>query len=151
MWEALQSWPGAAALRAARETGLPATVGFVCAAADDSVPRLLSGESLGEALVAVVPLGPEVVFANCAPPPVILAALRELRELTDLATGGYANIGHVDDVVGWSPDDTITGERYAAYAAEWLDLGARVIGGCCGTRPEHTAALRGMLDAVTGD
>ena len=34
--------------------------------------------------------------------------------------------------------------RYAALAA---DAGARIVGGCCGTTPEHLAAMRRALDA----
>ncbi|MDF2757472.1 MAG: mmuM [Thermomicrobiales bacterium] len=135
------------ALRAAVETGRPATVGFVCAMPDPGEPvRLLSGESLHDAVARVRPLGPAAIFVNCAAPPVITAALRELRELTILPFGAYANVGHVDDERGWSPDGGITGERYAEHAAEWIALGARVIGGCCGTHPAHTSALRRLID-----
>jgi S-methylmethionine-dependent homocysteine/selenocysteine methylase len=135
------------ALRAAVETGLPATVGFVCAMPDRGEPvRLLSGETLDVAVARVSPLGPAAIFVNCAAPPVITAALRELRERTPLPTGGYANVGHVDNARGWSPDGRIRGDRYAEHVAEWVALGARVVGGCCGTHPEHTAALRHLID-----
>jgi S-methylmethionine-dependent homocysteine/selenocysteine methylase len=137
----------AIALQAALETGAPVTIGFVCAPAeDDEPPRLLSGESLDSAVARVGPLGPAAILVNCAAPPVIMAALRELRQLTSLPIGGYANGGHVDDVVGWAPDADLTPDRYTAFAREWLALGARIIGGCCGTTPEHTAALRRLLD-----
>jgi S-methylmethionine-dependent homocysteine/selenocysteine methylase len=138
------------ALRAAIETGRLATVGFVCAVPGRGGPvRLLSGETLHDAVARVRPLGPAAIFVNCAAPPVITAALRELRELTTLPIGAYANVGHVDDERGWSPDGGITGERYAEHAAEWIALGARVIGGCCGTHPAHTAALRRLIDTLS--
>jgi S-methylmethionine-dependent homocysteine/selenocysteine methylase len=137
------------ALRAAVETGRPATVGFVCAMPDRGEPvRLLSGETLSDAVARVSPLAPAAIFVNCAAPPVITAALRELRELTALPIGAYANVGHVDDERGWSPDGGITGKQYAEHAAEWISLGARVVGGCCGTHPEHTAALRRLIDTL---
>jgi S-methylmethionine-dependent homocysteine/selenocysteine methylase len=137
------------ALRAAVETGRPASVGFVCARSDrGESTRLLSGETLTDAVARVSPLAPAAIFVNCAAPPVITAALRELRELTMLPIGAYANVGHVDDERGWSPDGGITGERYAEHAAEWIALGARVVGGCCGTHPAHTGALRRMIDTL---
>jgi S-methylmethionine-dependent homocysteine/selenocysteine methylase len=137
------------ALRAAIETGRPATVGFVCALPDRGQPvQLLSGETLHDAVARVSPLAPAAIFVNCAAPPVITAALRELRELTALPIGAYANVGHVDDERGWSPHGAITGERYAAHAADWIALGARVVGGCCGTHPAHTAALRRLVDML---
>ena len=139
----------AIALRAAVETGLPATVGFVCAAPKPDEPvLLLSGETLAIAVERVSHLGPAAIFVNCAAPAVITAALRELRELTTLPIGAYANVGHVDREVGWAPDEDVTGDRYAQVARGWIDLGARVVGGCCGTHPEHTAALRGLVDSL---
>jgi S-methylmethionine-dependent homocysteine/selenocysteine methylase len=138
----------AIALQAAVETGLPSTVGFVCGppAEPNAPPKLLSGETLSEAVALVSPLEPAVILVNCAAPAVIGAALRELRELTPLPIGGYANIGHLDERVGWSADVAITGERYADDARTWLALGARIVGGCCGTQPAHTAALRRLID-----
>ncbi|MGH2615891.1 MAG: homocysteine S-methyltransferase family protein [Thermomicrobiales bacterium] len=138
----------ATALQAATETGLPATVGFVCATPEPGDPvRLLSGETLADAVEQVSPYGPAAIFVNCAPPEVITAALRELRDVTDLPLGAYANVGHVDNEVGWSPAGGISGEQYADYAREWLTLGARTVGGCCGTHPTHTAALRRLIDS----
>ncbi|MGD9854861.1 MAG: homocysteine S-methyltransferase family protein, partial [Planctomycetaceae bacterium] len=35
---------------------------------------------------------------------------------------------------------------YAELASGWLDRRVRIIGGCCGTTPDHLLALRQMLD-----
>lgn len=139
----------AIALRAASATGLPATVGFVCGPLDGtgSPVRLLSGEALAEAVRLVEPLKPAAILVNCAAPAVISAALRELRDLTALPIGGYANVGEVDDSVGWSSSGGLSGAQYAEYAQDWLEVGARIIGGCCGTHPEHTRALRQLIDS----
>ena len=64
------------ALRAAVETGRPATVGFVCATPHRGEPvRLLSGETLHDAVARANPLAPAAIFVNCAAPLVITAAL----------------------------------------------------------------------------
>ncbi|MGH2562286.1 MAG: homocysteine S-methyltransferase family protein [Thermomicrobiales bacterium] len=137
-----------AALIAARETGLDATVGFVCG--DDG--RLLSGETLAEAVARVTPHDPAAILVNCAPVRVIDAALEELRTLTALPIGGYANLGIADPEMGWAPDEAVSGDQYANMVAPWLRHGARVIGGCCGTTPEHISRLRDLLDAnANGD
>jgi 5-methyltetrahydrofolate--homocysteine methyltransferase len=39
-----------------------------------------------------------------------------------------------------------TPEIMASYAVMARDAGARIIGGCCGTTPEHVAAMRHALD-----
>jgi S-methylmethionine-dependent homocysteine/selenocysteine methylase len=96
---------------------------------------------------SVAELGPAAILLNCAAPTVICEGLHELRQLTSRPIGGYANAGHVNDVTGWSPDERMTGERYASYASQWLAAGARIIGGCCGTHPIHTRALRELIDA----
>ena len=41
-----------------------------------------------------------------------------------------------------------TPELMAEYAVIARDLGARIIGGCCGTSPEHIRAMRTALDSV---
>jgi S-methylmethionine-dependent homocysteine/selenocysteine methylase len=137
-----------AALRAARATGLEATVGFVCAPpVEPGAPiQLLSGETLADAVARVEPLEPVAIFVNCAAPDVITAGLRELRTLTARPIGGYANLGRVDDERGWEPDASFPGAAYAAHAADWLTAGAAIVGGCCGTTPAHIRALRTLID-----
>jgi S-methylmethionine-dependent homocysteine/selenocysteine methylase len=138
----------AIALQAARETGLPVTVGFVCAELEPGRPvRLLSGETLADAAEHVGDIGPAAMLLNCAAPNVIAQGLRELRQVTALPIGGYANAGRANDTTGWTPDESLTGDRHAGHARQWLDSGARIIGGCCGTHPGHTAALRQLIDS----
>jgi S-methylmethionine-dependent homocysteine/selenocysteine methylase len=74
--------------RAALQTGLPVTVGFVCAlAADTGEASLMSGESLAEAVEALRPYPVAMIFANCAAPPVITSALRQVRGLRQRGSG----------------------------------------------------------------
>jgi len=127
---------------AALETGLEVTVGFVLG--DDG--KLLSGEDLDRAVSRIMRQPVSAIFINCTPRPVITRVLPALRELTDLPIGGYANLGVVDDSVGWEIDRTVTGESYGAAAMEWIEAGASIVGGCCGTTPEHIAVLRRMIN-----
>lgn len=132
-----------AALEAARETGLETTVGFVLG----SDGHLLSGETLGEAVDALRDFSVAAILVNCTPAGVVTSAMKALRQLTDLPIGGYANLGVVEETVGWRIDDSVSGEAYAEQAMSWFDAGASIIGGCCGTRPGHIAALRQAIDA----
>ncbi|MFY9552169.1 MAG: homocysteine S-methyltransferase family protein, partial [Thermoanaerobaculia bacterium] len=54
-----------AALRAAKETGVPVVVSLVC----DGEGRLLSGEPVAEAARALLPLEPDALGVNCVPAP----------------------------------------------------------------------------------
>jgi methionine synthase I (cobalamin-dependent) len=42
----------------------------------------------------------------------------------------------------------MTPERFAEAAAGWVQRGAQIVGGCCGTGPDHTRALRDALPPV---
>lgn len=137
-----------AAAGAARATGLPVWVSFVPGADGN----LLSGEPLAEAVAAVQQLEVEAVLVNCGPPEDVARALGLLAIRTTRPFGAYAHVGKFDppswkfdffpqfsQTEAWSP------ERYTATARAWQASGARLIGGCCGTGPQHTQALREAL------
>jgi homocysteine S-methyltransferase len=128
-----------AAARAARATGKPLWVSFTL----DDENRLLSGESLPDAVRAVLPFEPQAILVNCIPVKQVASALKGLRSATPphVAMGAYGNVGHVDETVGWTLTNAVSPEAYAEAAREWRDLGATIIGGCCGTTPEHIRAV----------
>lgn len=130
----------AAATRAALATGLPVLVSFAC----DGEARLLSGEPLAAALDAVLPLEPRALLVNCLPPRAVPPCLPVLAG-RGLPCGAYANLGAPDSSSGFKRSDDCTPEELAAHAARWLAAGARIVGGCCGTGPEHVRALARAL------
>jgi S-methylmethionine-dependent homocysteine/selenocysteine methylase len=131
-----------AATEAALESGLPTIAGVVCGRR----PYLLSGEPLGAAARALSSLEPDMIVVNCTPTPDISNALREIMVHTDLAIGAYGNVGYADEEKGWVNTDSVDPVNYAKEAEEWLKLGVRLVGSCCGTGPLHTAELRRLLD-----
>ena len=128
-----------AAACAARATSKPLWVSFTL----DGQNRLLSGEPLRDAVQAVLRFEPQAVLVNCIPVRQVATALKLLRSAAPphVFIGAYANVGHVDETVGWTLTNAISPRAYAEAAREWRDLGAMIIGGCCGTTPEHIAAL----------
>jgi len=134
-----------ASCEAALASGLPVWVSFVVR----ENGRLLSKEPLGKALQAVERLGAEVVLVNCAPPADISKAVAFLRRHREGPSGAFAHIGRYDPPswkFGFYPrfsgTEAFPPERYLKAAREWKKLGAQVIGGCCGTTPDHIRALR---------
>jgi methionine synthase I (cobalamin-dependent) len=128
------------AAEAARQVGIPAWVAFVC----DEQGRLFTGETMAEAEAALAGPAPEVILLNCAPPDDARAGLRALVASRKAPAGLYPHIGRFDPPE-WLFTDEYPPERYLAEAREWADMGARVIGGCCGTTPDHIAVLaRGL-------
>ena len=117
-----------AAVRAARECGAPVLASFV----SRHRARLLSGEPLDEAIDAVAPFGPLAVGVNCLPTGAVPPCLDVLQR-ADLPFLVYANL------IG--PGEQRSPQEYARCASGWIEAGARIVGGCCGTRPEHIRAL----------
>lgn len=139
-----------AAARAASRTvsptgvvGVPFAVSFVVKENGD----LLSGEPLERAIEAVEPFDPLALGLNCIPPGGVTHSLPRLRAATDRPLIAYAHIGNPQPITGWSFSQDTSPEAYAKEAAHWIEQGARIIGGCCGTTPHHIAALRTLIDA----
>ena len=132
-----------AAARGAAAAGLPCVVSVVT----DGAGRLLSGETLEDlarALLAL-PLSPEAVGVNCIPARRVAG---ELERLAAAAPGvplaAYGNTGRPAGEIGAYTDPIEPGE-YAALVPAWIAAGAALVGGCCGTGPLHTRAVRGLL------
>lgn len=147
------------AAEAAQSTGLPVCVSFVVGPNGRPPDRvstqasfaaepmnLLSGESITAAVKALGELKPDAIMVNCVPLACIEPALEELRAAWHGALGLYANVGHAADVIGWTLTDDVQPEVYAQHARRWIERGARIVGGCCGTSPAHIAAIRAQVD-----
>lgn len=138
-----------AASEAARAASLPVWVSFVVR----EQARLLGGEPLADAVSAVEAAGAEAVMVNCTPLEDISAAVRELRRASKKPRGAFAHIGRYDPPswkFGFYPrfsgTERVSPLKYAQAAREWKKNGAQILGGCCGTTPEHIRALRAALD-----
>lgn len=130
---------GLTAARAARETGLETWLSFTPGPEGD----LLSPRDVSEGAKRAVDLGVSAVLVNCVPARSALAfveAIAEALEGSEVRLGCYANAGQPDDLMGWTSDPGAP-ERYVARVREWVEAGARIVGGCCGTSISHVAAL----------
>jgi len=131
-----------AALGACRAGNLPALVSFVCG--PDG--RLLSGESIAEAVAGIEPHDPLAVLVNCCAPTNATLALEQLLAHTERPTGVYANgRGGPDAEHGWTLRGGTGRRAYVREAQRWLAMGARLVGGCCGTDPRTIRALGRLL------
>jgi homocysteine S-methyltransferase len=125
-----------AALEIAKSLGLPCWTSFVC----DERGRLFTGETMAEMVAALEPLGVDAILLNCAPPGDINAGLKELLGHARVPTGAYPHIGRFDPPE-WMFTDEYPPARYAQVAGSWKQMGTRILGGCCGTTPDHIKAL----------
>lgn len=113
---------------------------------------LRSGESVAQAYNKVAHLSLAGFLFNCTSPEAIVAALPELRTLTDKPIGCYAN--RMNEVSpAWTLDNEInTGRRSDLSTDYFVDMskrcvaaGASIVGGCCGIGPKDIAALSEAL------
>jgi S-methylmethionine-dependent homocysteine/selenocysteine methylase len=134
-----------AALRGAKPTGLPVLVSFICRNAQE----LWNGESLADAVRAVEAFKPDVILVNCVGPAMAGDCVGEMARATRLPLGCYPNAGEPNLAAGtWSFDPEWTPARFAEAATGWVGRGAQIVGGCCGTSPDHIRALRLALPSV---
>ena len=132
-----------AALLAVRErTDLPVFVTMTFG--EDG--RTFLGTDPAAAAVTLTALGADVIGLNCSMGPRQLrGALREILRCTHLPVMIQPNAGIPRLVDGQTVYD-VEPEEFALCAGEFLEDGAAILGGCCGTTPEHIRALRPLLE-----
>jgi 5-methyltetrahydrofolate--homocysteine methyltransferase len=104
--------------------------------------RMLPGTEIGAALTALGALRPDVIGLNCATGPQEMG--EHLRHLTTYARQPVSCIPNagLPSVVDGKMHYDLTPDELAAYHARFItELGVNVIGGCCGTTPEHLRAV----------
>lgn len=134
-----------AAARAAREVGLPCRVSFIATAE----ARLLSGEPLAEAIEAVAG-SCAAVAVNCLPlgdAEACIPVLERVPASFDVPWGIQPNLGAPGATPRARRAHHHTPAELARAADRWIEAGASFLGGCCGTTPQHVAALRSAIDA----
>lgn len=127
------------ALVAAEEavaTGLPAWLSLTAGPFGD----LVSSEEVGRIARRAAQTGIERVLVNCVAASLAQPYVDAIAS-AGLPFGVYANAGGKDEGLGWEASGRRAADAYAALAQVWVDAGATVIGGCCGTTPLHIEAL----------
>ncbi|MGC9963298.1 MAG: methionine synthase [Acidimicrobiales bacterium] len=104
--------------------------------------RMLLGTEIGAALTALEAMSPDVLGMNCATGPVEMReSLHHLSEHSLTPISALPNAG-LPSVVDGKMHYDLTPDALAAHLASFVtELGVTVIGGCCGTTPEHLARV----------
>jgi 5-methyltetrahydrofolate--homocysteine methyltransferase len=121
-----------------RSSDLPLVVTF----SFDQGRRTMMGLSPTDVVTAVAPLGVAAVGANCGKTLEDADAVVEelLSVAGDVPVWVKPNAG-VPKIVGDAVIYEADAETLAAHARRYVEQGARVVGGCCGSTPEHVAAI----------
>lgn len=130
------------AIKAVTEnTGLETACTFTYDAMPDGTYRTMMGVSPTEMAAACLEAGATIIGANCGQgPDGMIGIVQELRVATGAPIMIQANAGRpvrVDDkdVFPATPEDM------AALVPALIEAGASILGGCCGTFPEHIRAI----------
>ena len=104
--------------------------------------RMLPGTEIGAALTALEAMRPDVIGLNCATGPTEMHEhLRHLSQHCRTPISCLPNAGLPSVVDGKMHYDLTPAELAEHHAAFVTELGVSVIGGCCGTTPEHLRAV----------
>lgn len=102
------------------------------------------GDRFGRAARRFEELGVRAVLVHCLPAEKAHGVAPWLRQYTTLPLGVYPNNGRYDMWV-WKWEHDHSAEELAGHARGYASEGMSIIGGCCGTRPEHIAAIAGAV------
>jgi 5-methyltetrahydrofolate--homocysteine methyltransferase len=128
------------ARRAMTQAGQP--VPLIAQVTVETTGTMLLGSEIGAGLTALEPLGIDLIGLNCATGPAEMSEhLRHLAKharvpLSVMPNAGLPELGPDGAVYPLTPDQLAT-----ALAGFIREYGVRLVGGCCGTTPEHIAAV----------
>ncbi len=133
-------------VRAVRE--LNADIPIVAHVTINTEGNLLSGESLERFVGEISKHRVDAIGLNCSEGPrQMLEALERLRPLTTLPLSVQPNAGLPQSIGGRNLYMT-SPEYIAEYAKRFIQTGAAIVGGCCGTNPTHIKAIRRAVQAL---
>ncbi len=132
-----------AAVQAVRSvTDLP----LVCSFSYDRGKRTMMGVSPTQAARQLADLGIDLIGINCGRSlEENMQNLVELRQATNLPIWFKPNAGLPQIDENNRTTYSLTPAEMGALAPAWLEAGAQVVGGCCGTSPEHLANIARSL------
>ena len=134
-----------------KDTSKPCYYAFTLSDDITETATLRSGESVVEAINAILLEKVDGIFFNCSVPEVIEQAIRDTKTVLnerdkEITIGAFANSftpipkNHQANLSVQGYRD-LSPEEYLAFAKQWHSLGASIIGGCCGIQPSHIEAL----------
>src|SRR3954447_26706561 len=112
----------------------------------ETTGRMLVGSEIGAALTALEAMQPDVIGMNCATGPAEMTEhLRYLAQHARTFLSALPNAGLPSVVDGKTHYDLTPDELAEAHDRFTSELGVNIVGGCCGTTPEH---LRAVVDRL---
>ena len=135
-----------AALRAVRTRSDLAIIAQMTVGSDGATAYGTTPETFGPTLQAA---GADIIGVNCSiGPQVVLEVVERLARVVSTPLSAQPNAGLPRDV-GDRQMYMASPEYVAEYGRRMVEAGARFVGGCCGTTPEHIKSIRSFIRSVT--
>ncbi|HWN25536.1 MAG TPA: homocysteine S-methyltransferase family protein, partial [Actinomycetospora sp.] len=113
---------------------------------EDGSPLTAAGESPADVAARLADAGVVAVGSNCTlGPQGLLDVVRRMGSADGPVLAAQPNAGLPHVVADRSVRFAGDAEHFARYVLRYVEAGARLVGGCCGTTPEHTAAAASAL------
>ena len=129
-----------AAVRGVRS--VDAQMPLVCSFSYDRGTRTMMGVRPEDMAETIGAMEVDVLGINCGRSlDENLQALHMLSQATDKPIWFKPNAGMPEMSMDGKPTYSVTPEQMGALVPEWLAAGAQIVGGCCGTSPEHLAEI----------
>lgn len=111
--------------------------------------RTLYGTDPATAVVVLQSLGADAVGMNCSTgPDAMLAPMAQMAEYATIPLLAKPNAG-MPELEDGKTVFRVEPEEFAAAGKELVEKGAGILGGCCGTTPEHIRALKAAVEGMT--
>lgn len=119
---------------------------------------LPSGENLIDAINKVKHFNISAYVINCSSANITTEAIKLLSNEIDKPFGGYANSVNVNQIIDGDDEvdnaenlqvenqQLINALDYSVIVKNWIDDGATIVGGCCGTSPEHIKKISDLIN-----
>jgi 5-methyltetrahydrofolate--homocysteine methyltransferase len=147
VYDLLQAKAAINGARAAmRRAGLQNPIPIMVQVTIETTGRMLVGTEIGAALTALEAMQPDVIGMNCATGPVEMTEhLRYLSQHARTFLSALPNAGLPSVVDGHTHYDLTPPALADAHERFVTEFGLNIVGGCCGTTPEHLAAVTAKL------
>lgn len=137
----------AEAMAAVEAAGEVCALPVLCTLTVEADGSLFSGGTAAEAAAALEALGADAVGINCSVGPDQLeAVISSIRGAVGVPVAAKPNAGMPSILPDGQVAYSMGPEDFARHMGALRRAGASVLGGCCGTTPEHIRALRALLD-----
>ncbi len=135
------------AVRAAKTTGLDVVCTMTFDALPDGTFRSMMGVSPAEMVEPLLNAGADVIGSNCGNGSAgmieIIKEIRAVNNTVPVLIHANAGLPIFEDGITIFPE---TPDFMASHVEDMIEAGVNVIGGCCGTTPDHISAVRNKIN-----